>query len=82
MHTFSIITVKASPKRAEIHHEKERMPLILTGDAAAAWVLPDLTQEEMKDLMKTNLDEHALESYRVLGTAVVSVKVCNLIFLI
>ena len=40
------------------------MPLILEGDKAEAWVLPDLTKPEMTDLMKTY--EENLITYRVL----------------
>jgi putative SOS response-associated peptidase YedK len=58
--------VEASPLMAEIHSEKKRMPLILEGDKAEAWVLPDLTKPEMTDLMQTYDKDENLIAYRVL----------------
>ena len=42
--TFSIITVPAAGLMAEVHNEKPRMPLILTGGAAEHWL--DLSAPE------------------------------------
>ena len=42
------------------------MPLILEGDKAEAWVLPDLTKPEMTDLMQTYDTDENLITYRVL----------------
>ncbi|ERM81378.1 hypothetical protein P872_09665 [Rhodonellum psychrophilum GCM71 = DSM 17998] len=64
--TFSIITVPASPLLAEIHNERKRMPLILDGDAADAWLLQDLAKEEMADLMVPYPHDELLEGYRVM----------------
>jgi putative SOS response-associated peptidase YedK len=64
--TFSIVMVEASPLMAEIHNEKKRMPLILEGEKAEAWVLPDLTKPEMTDLMQTYDKDENLITYRVL----------------
>lgn len=64
--TFSIITVKASPLLTEIHNEKKRMPLILDGDQAEAWLIQDLKKEEMADLMAPYLHDERLEAYRVM----------------
>lgn len=64
--TFSIITVEASPLLAEIHNVRKRMPLILEGDAAEAWLMSDLTQEEMIDLMVPYSYDEKLESFRVM----------------
>lgn len=66
IYTFSVVMVEASPLLAEIHSEKKRMPLILEGDKAEAWVLPDLTKPEMTDLMKTYGHDEKLTAYRVL----------------
>src|SRR5690606_8054921 len=38
LYTFSIVMVEASPLLAEVHNEKKRMPLILEGDYAEAWL--------------------------------------------
>ncbi|HSF52699.1 MAG TPA: SOS response-associated peptidase [Algoriphagus sp.] len=66
MPTFSIITVPASPLLEEVHNEKKRMPLILDGDNAAAWLLPDLSREEMTNLMIPYPEDSKLEAFRVM----------------
>ncbi len=64
--TFSIITVKASPLLGKIHNQQKRMPLILDGDHAEAWLLPDLQKEEMSGLMAPYAHDGKLEGYRVM----------------
>ncbi|WP_025762534.1 SOS response-associated peptidase [Dyadobacter tibetensis] len=64
--TFSIITTDAGPHMAAIHNEGERMPLILEGEAAEAWLSPTLTQSRMKELMVPYTDESRLTTYRVM----------------
>lgn len=64
--TFSIITVAASPLLEEIHNEKKRMPLILDGDRADAWLLPDLSKTEMAGLMTPYPEDDRLEGFRVM----------------
>lgn len=64
--TFSIITTEASPLMATVHNEKLRMPLILNGDAAEAWLLPDISKDEMANLMKTPDVDNELDAYRVM----------------
>ncbi|HLU88966.1 MAG TPA: SOS response-associated peptidase [Cyclobacteriaceae bacterium] len=66
IYTFSIVMVEANPLLAEIHNDKKRMPLILEGEQAEAWLLPDLTKPEMTDLMKPYPHEEKLIAYRVL----------------
>ena len=62
--TVSIITTDASPLMAKVHNDGERQPLILEGDAATAWLIPDLTQDEMKDLMVFQYPDEQLTTYR------------------
>ncbi|MDN3670461.1 SOS response-associated peptidase [Echinicola jeungdonensis] len=64
--TFSIITVAASPLLEEIHNQQKRMPLILDGDEAEAWLLSDLKKEEMSGLMAPYAHDERLEGYRVM----------------
>lgn len=64
--TFTIITTDASPLMAEVHNGKKRMPLVLEGDAADAWLMADLTKDEMQDLMKTPDVDNILDAYRVM----------------
>ncbi|MEX2591717.1 MAG: SOS response-associated peptidase [Anditalea sp.] len=66
IYTFSIVMVEGSPLLAGIHNEKKRMPLILEGDQAEAWILSDLTKPEMTDLMKPYGQDEKLTAYRVL----------------
>jgi putative SOS response-associated peptidase YedK len=67
MPTFSIITVPASPLLEEVHNEKKRMPLILDGEHAEAWLLPDLTKDEMTDLMVSFPEDSKLDAFRVMN---------------
>jgi len=64
--TISIITTDASPLLAQIHNDGKRMPLILDGENADAWLLPDLTKQEMTLLMAPFCDDSLLSSYRVI----------------
>lgn len=65
--TFSIVTTSASPLMAQVHNEKMRMPLILSGERAEAWVLNDLSKNEMAELMVVSPDiDQIIEAYRVM----------------
>lgn len=66
INTFSIVTTDASPKMAEVHNDGERQPLILTGNAALSWLIPDLTQDEMKNLMLFQYPDEKLTAYRTI----------------
>jgi putative SOS response-associated peptidase YedK len=64
MPTFSIVTKDATPKMAAVHNDGERQPVILTGSAALSWLIPNLTQKEMGDLMLSPYPDEQLEAYR------------------
>ncbi|QRR01342.1 SOS response-associated peptidase [Dyadobacter sandarakinus] len=64
--TVSIVTTDASPELARIHNDGRRQPLILTGDAARTWLTPDLTKEEMSNLMLFQYPDEMLVTYRTL----------------
>jgi putative SOS response-associated peptidase YedK len=66
MKTCSIVTTDASPLLAEVHNDGKRQPLILQGNAALAWLVPNLTQDEMKSLMAYQYPDEQLETYRVI----------------
>lgn len=67
MPTFSIITTTASPLMAEIHNEAKRMPLILDNeDVRDSWLLGDLKQEEMGDLMGYRPEDKYLDAFRTI----------------
>ena len=65
--TLSIVTTDTSPKLATVHNEGLRQPLILDGDAALAWLIPDLTEDEMEGLMVNNYPDEKLTTYRVMN---------------
>ncbi|RYY38612.1 MAG: SOS response-associated peptidase [Chitinophagaceae bacterium] len=50
--TFSILTTAANPMMARIHNSKERMPVILAPEQWEAWLDPDLTKEQVQELMR------------------------------
>ncbi|GAA4810948.1 SOS response-associated peptidase [Litoribaculum gwangyangense] len=63
--TFSILTKDASPMFAKIHNLKKRQPVILNDQAIEHWLLPELTQEDIKELVKSNYPESELSAYTV-----------------
>ncbi|HMH34964.1 MAG TPA: SOS response-associated peptidase family protein [Puia sp.] len=48
--TFSIVTTVANTLMKQIHNSKERMPTILPGDLAEAWLYNDLTDQDILDI--------------------------------
>lgn len=48
--TFALITAPANSLMKQIHNSKERMPTILPGDLAEAWLYRDLTIDEVMDI--------------------------------
>jgi putative SOS response-associated peptidase YedK len=48
--TFSIITTEANSLMKQIHNSKERMPTILPGDLAKAWLYKDLNDQQILDI--------------------------------
>lgn len=64
-HTFAIVTKDATPLMAQVHNDGERQPLILSGNAALSWLIPDLNQEEVESIMMYDYPDTKLESYRV-----------------
>ena len=48
--TFSIVTTTANSLMKQIHNSKERMPAILPGNLAEAWLYNDLTDQEILDI--------------------------------
>lgn len=61
--TFAIVTKKAIGIMEQVHNIKKRMPVIFTEEDARRWILPNLTDEEIlelvnKDLHKAYLDAH------------------------
>lgn len=50
--TFSILTTAANPLMEKIHNTKKRMPLIIAGNDEKAWIDPDLSKEDIANLIK------------------------------
>lgn len=48
--TFAIVTTMANPLMKQIHNSKERMPTILPGDLADAWLYDNLNDQEILDI--------------------------------
>lgn len=65
--TVTIITTDVSPMMAEIHNDGLRMPLIFDSDELRdRWLLEDLTQKQMAEIMDTHPDDSRLEAYRTI----------------
>jgi len=64
INTFSIVTTEANPLMAKIHNLKLRMPLILSKDKAKDWLVPNLSESDIKSLMKP-LDENLMTAYTI-----------------
>jgi putative SOS response-associated peptidase YedK len=62
--TFSIITVPANPFMAKIHNTKKRMPLIFRQENENDWLIPNLTGNDIKDLMQP-LDEKYMVAHTI-----------------
>lgn len=50
--TYSVVTTEANPLMAKIHNLKKRQPLMLTKENAQAWLNPNLTENDVKELMQ------------------------------
>lgn len=50
INTFAMLTTEANSLMKQIHNSKERMPTILPGDLAEAWLYKDLTDQEIVDI--------------------------------
>jgi len=48
--TFAVITTTANSLMKQIHNSKERMPTILPGDLAEAWLYHDLVEQDILDI--------------------------------
>ena len=50
--TFSILTTPANPLMERIHNLKKRMPLILSPEDEKRWIEPNLTRDQINELIK------------------------------
>lgn len=50
INTFALVTTAANSLMEQIHNSKKRMPTILPGDLAEAWLYHDLTDQQILDI--------------------------------
>ncbi len=50
INTYAIVTTAANTLMKQIHNSKERMPTILPGNLANAWLYNDLTDQDILDI--------------------------------
>jgi putative SOS response-associated peptidase YedK len=50
INSFAIVTTQANTLMKQIHNSKERMPTILAGDLAEAWLYKDLSDQDILDI--------------------------------
>lgn len=62
--TFSIITTAANPFMEKIHNRKKRMPLILPHETAKDWLIPELKEPDIMEMMKP-LDERRMTAHTI-----------------
>ena len=63
--TFAIVTTPANPLMEKIHNLKKRMPLIIPRELEGEWIKPELTKEQVKELIKP-YDENKMDAYTVI----------------
>jgi putative SOS response-associated peptidase YedK len=59
--TYTVLTTRANPLMAHIHNSKQRMPVIIPEAQWKAWLSPDLSPSEVKQLCEP-LPEEELEA--------------------
>lgn len=62
--TISVVTTEANPLMAKIHNVKLRMPLILDKQNMNNWLKPNLSREEITNLMLP-FDENQMEAHTI-----------------
>ena len=55
MDTFAIVTTQANQLMQAIHNTKKRMPTILPEDLAWEWIMPNLTEQRIKEIASYQL---------------------------
>ena len=62
--TTAIVTTEANSLMAKIHNVKLRMPLIFDKETMHQWIEPNMSQEQITNLMKP-FDENKMEAYTI-----------------
>jgi len=63
--TFAIVTKKAIGIMEQVHNIKKRMPVILTEEDARRWILPDLADEEILELVNKDLPNEFIDAHAI-----------------
>lgn len=65
VYSCSILTTAANDFFAEIHNVKKRMPLVLNDQFEEEWLRNDLTEPNIKELMRVGFTTDEFEAYPV-----------------
>ncbi|MBO0355904.1 SOS response-associated peptidase [Flagellimonas aurea] len=65
LYSCTIITMPANEQFEQIHNQKKRQPLILDQHWEEDWLLPDLHEPGIKELMKSAFTTKEIEAYTV-----------------
>jgi len=64
-YSCSILTTQANGFFAKIHNVKKRMPLVLNSEFEEEWLRSDLSEENIKELMRVGFTTDEFEAYPV-----------------
>jgi putative SOS response-associated peptidase YedK len=62
---FAIVTTAANPIMQQIHNNKKRMPLILPEPYAWQWLMEDLNETEIKEIISIKIESIALKAHTI-----------------
>lgn len=65
MVTFTVLTKPATPLFAKIHNKKQRRPVILQDKDVERWLDDALKEEEIMEVMDSDLQDESLQAYPV-----------------
>lgn len=63
--TVSLLTTEANEFFAEVHNNKKRMPLVVDPEFEGSWLAPDLSEDQLKDLMASCFIKEAFQAHPV-----------------
>jgi putative SOS response-associated peptidase YedK len=62
---FAMVTTVANELMANIHNTKKRMPTILPSAEASSWLFDNLTENQIEELAKTQIQSEKLAAFTV-----------------
>ncbi len=63
--TFAIVTTRANPLMEQVHNSKKRMPLVLNEELAYEWLLEDLSEKRINEIVHYSFPWQEMEAYTV-----------------